>query len=103
MIKTFEENSRYKLQTETGEAGGEGFIFLHLTVKIWNKTVLKELRLLLDEVIALADAEGYDRVSFYIKKTQGVKFHELIKPLHYKKAFGPNNQYLVGGWWTREI
>ncbi len=100
MLVNYEHNDKYLLQLEEGEGeDGESYVFLHLQVTLWNKSVFKELKLLLEEVINLAAANGYSKLNFYVEKDVGTKFHNMLKPLDYEQEFN-NGRHIAGGWFT---
>lgn len=99
MIRLYEGNENWRLQIEEGsDDRGKAYVFLHLDVYKWNKSVYKELQSKLKVWIEEFKEEGYDMLSFYLRKEQSHKFHESMRSLDFITPFGPNNEYKAGGW-----
>ena len=97
------QTNEYVASCEEGfNEEGEGYVFLHLEVHNWNKSVYKSLQEDFNKVINEFKGRGYDRVSFYLPVEASTKFHEKMRPLDYLVKFGPNMEYQAGGWFTGE-
>lgn len=96
----YEENENFRVTMEKGEEGGERFIFLHLDVFKWNKTVLKEMKEMLQEIGLLLYGAGYDITGFYLAHNQNTKFHEMLRPLDFKINEGGHT---FGGWYLENF
>lgn len=77
--------------------GGVDNLFLHLEVSDWSKSLLKELRPILGELLDLAKEREIESISFVVEKERGTKFHSLLRPLDYELEVDGN---IVGGWFT---
>lgn len=98
--KVYEDNDRYTLVLEKGTKNGESFVFLHLDVHKWNKSVLKEIRLILKEVGLFLYSEGHDITGFYLENNNNTKFHEMVRPLDFKIEESNNT---FAGWYLEDF
>lgn len=99
----YESNERFDLNLEVGEdADGESFVFLHLDIHIWNKSVYRELLALNEELRLDLFKSGFDRMSFYIRGENNLKFHKIFGEFDYCQPFGPGQQWVVAGWFLGE-
>lgn len=88
-------NYTFNLQFKWEE--GVMCLFLHLSVKNWSKSVLKDLKADLDDILKLAASYDIESVSFVVPKQIGTKFHKMVKPLSYEIY---EQGYIIGGWYT---
>jgi len=102
----FADNERYHViihvieseEVGKGVKGGEDTVFVHLTVRKWDKTTLKLLRQDLENILNRSYELGIECVSFVVPKSLTTKFHNLLKPTDYEMDM-PNDN-ILGGWYT---
>lgn len=94
------ENDKYKVVLEEGLGNEDVFIFLHLEIHVWNKTVLLELREHLYNLLKLLKEDGHLLTGFYLEWGGETKFHEMLRPLDFKVEEGGHT---YGGWYLEDI
>lgn len=95
-MRLYRETSDYSMRIdESGE-----HVFLHLDVRNWNKSVLKDVRLLVELVREEYKSKGYVAVFATADNDKTVKFWNKIRPCDHIRAFGPDNRFTLGAWET---
>lgn len=80
-----------------------GFPFIHIHVFNWNKSVLKEIRESLNEILVEFWSEGIDLLYFYNVGPEALKFTNLIrKPDHLIQQKHRTETVNTGAWETKE-
>lgn len=94
----FVDNDKYLLELEFNLSGPSPALFLHLEVHKWNKTVLHELRVHLQNILDFAEKYDYELVSFVLEQNESIKFHNLVRLVDFVQNV--EGGYKVAGWYT---
>lgn len=93
-MHTLNDDDEYKALAEVSE----GYVFIHIDIKKWSKSVVEKIRTHLDKVMEEARQYNIELVFFYNKKGKQYKFANFIRPVDYEMEL--NDEYMLGAWDT---
>lgn len=95
-MKNYELDTKdFLAKVDAIKSGGEGCLFLHLQIKNWNKSVLLELRSLLELCLQSAYDNDVASVSFLTDNEKTIRFANMVRPVDYKNEYS-SGQYALG-------
>ena len=93
---TYADTQDYKCVLEAGE----DFVFLHLDVHNWNKTVFKTLKVDLQNILRMGYEEGHDYIFVYGNNKKIFKMANMVHPLVDDHVLFANDSYELMAWKT---
>lgn len=91
---TYFDDGNVKVDVE--EQGG--FIFIHMSVKEWNKDTYKLIKSGANSLFDKLKDEGHEWAFATSNQKQSTKFWNMVRPCYTINKFGPNDEYWIGAW-----